>query len=76
MRSYNEDGRKFIRESLRLLREWRQSERQVKIPQKKRRHDGRPLPPKIVCIPRDIDHFIMNLPGSATEFLGTNVAGE
>ena len=55
-----------------LVKEWHK--KRVKIPQKVWK-DGklRAQPPKIVQIPRDISHFVMNLPGSAIEFLGTNI---
>ena len=51
------------------MKEWHDNEKEVVIPGKKGR--GKRLPPsEVFQIPRIVNHFVMNLPATAIEFLG------
>jgi hypothetical protein len=75
VQAFNEDGRDFIRASARRMKEWHDTRKEVQIPAKKWLSDEGSkrkviAPPDIVPIPETISHFVMNLPATATEFLG------
>ncbi|SCU91453.1 LAME_0E12574g1_1 [Lachancea meyersii CBS 8951] len=71
----NLDGRDFIRESPRLLAEWRQkTEARIVIPGGRRYKDSKTgetkrTEPQSVQIPQFYHHYVMNLPDSALTFL-------
>ncbi|KAL4918817.1 hypothetical protein BDW62DRAFT_210213 [Aspergillus aurantiobrunneus] len=72
---YNQDGRKFIQWSANALLE--EGPVQVSIPTKAKRsknNSGKqaqapPPPPEVYNRPTIFDHYVMNLPGTALEFL-------
>ncbi|KAM3160227.1 tRNA (guanine(37)-N1)-methyltransferase [Lachancea thermotolerans] len=72
---FNYDGREFIRESPRLLQEWRRSSGgAVTIPGGRRYKDPQTgetkrTAPREVAIPPFYHHYVMNLPDSALTFL-------
>jgi tRNA (guanine37-N1)-methyltransferase len=73
VKAFNEDGRDFIRASVRRMREWHVTEKKVEIPAKKSYGHGRkkyasPVP-TMIPIPETISHFVMNLPATAIEFV-------
>jgi tRNA (guanine37-N1)-methyltransferase len=74
VKAFNEDGREFIRHSTERMKEWRNREREVVIPLKgnghRRKRAKSPATADVVPIPALISHFVMNLPATATEFLG------
>jgi tRNA (guanine37-N1)-methyltransferase len=76
VRAYNEDGREFIRKSASRLKEWRDTVKKVEIRarnsfghrnKKTRLSDST----KVYLVPERISHFVMNLPATAIQFLGT-----
>lgn len=76
MRSYNEDGRAFIRKSAGRMKDWHEIQQKVEIPAKKTYGHGHkkklsPALSEIIPVPEIISHFVMNLPATAIEFLGT-----
>ncbi|CCD23859.1 tRNA (guanine) methyltransferase NDAI_0C01990 [Naumovozyma dairenensis CBS 421] len=82
VKPFNLDGGEFIRESPTLLKRWIDNEENGKIhvnikPTRKRHkknEDGTSEPVKLykeVVIPNEISHFVMNLPDSAIDFLGS-----
>ncbi|CCF60581.1 hypothetical protein KAFR_0K02270 [Kazachstania africana CBS 2517] len=88
VKPFNLDGGQFIRKSVDLLKELIESHEngQIKLAIKKQRKRHKknndseiktavaPQPQfKIIPIPREISHFVMNLPDSAIEFLGNFV---
>lgn len=78
-RSFNLDGREFIRQSPRLLKDWIESEGHVEKRKTIKRRKVDPQTSKNttlkevevtqVGIPKYISHFVMNLPDSAITFL-------
>lgn len=65
---YNLDGRECIRQSLKILRDWRSAEPEIKLPLKKKRALNKdPMSPQLV--PDYFSHYVMNLPHAAIEFL-------
>jgi len=75
VRAYCEDGRAFIRASTKRMNEWHEKEKEVKVPLKAsnaKKEKKTNLPTiRVLPIPRVISHFVMNLPATAIEFLGT-----
>ncbi|KAG0129338.1 guanine(37)-N1-methyltransferase [Tuber indicum] len=69
---HNLDGANFIRESIRTLlsRSRNPSTNKVSIPTPGKRGQKRPPPPTVIPVPPTFSHFVMNLPASATTFLG------
>lgn len=75
--AYNIDGREFIRNSIRELVKKAEAESSITIdaksPARKRTKTGdpnsKPDRPHRIPIPRTFQHYVMNLPGSAIEFL-------
>jgi hypothetical protein len=61
------DGRDFIKASIGYLKDWRQDGEEVVIENGQRK--GKRMVEKIP-IPAVVGHFVMNLPATATEFLG------
>lgn len=77
MIAFNEDGREFIRASTKRMKEWHDVEKEVVIPSKtshRLRHakNGATVA-QVVSIPQVINHFVMNLPATAIEFLGISL---
>jgi len=77
VKAYNEDGREFIRQSAMRMKEWHDTQKQIELPSKKTNvHKNKkrrsPPPKEVVPVPSLISHFVMNLPATAIEFLGTN----
>ena len=75
MRAYNEDGRQFIRESMKKLKDWNEKVGQIEIkPKKNIGHRRKKIrlsdPSTIIPVPKIISHYVMNLPATAIEFLG------
>lgn len=78
-RSFNLDGREFIRESPKLLEEWVKSEGHVEKrktikrrkvdPETSEKTTVREVEVTNVKIPKYISHYVMNLPDSAITFL-------
>ena len=80
VRAYNEDGRDFIRTSVRRMKNWHDTEKEVVIPSKtSHRHKqgkyGSASAAQVFSVPQVISHFVMNLPATAIEFLGTALKG-
>jgi tRNA (guanine37-N1)-methyltransferase len=74
VKAFNEDGRDFIRASRGRMKKWNETQKQVVLPSKAWRSDKRkPVPPEVIPVPELINHFVMNLPASAIEFLGTTL---
>ncbi|KAM0279309.1 hypothetical protein ACHAQH_004656 [Verticillium albo-atrum] len=72
VRSFNQDGRDFIHESARLVLEASRRGDEVVIQPKtsRNRSPGDPIPePKRIPLPPTVNHFVMNLPASATTFV-------
>jgi tRNA (guanine37-N1)-methyltransferase len=73
VRPFCEDGRAFIRASTKRMREWHDTEKEVEVPLKvwdAKKKKGLPTS-HVFTIPPVVNHFVMNLPASAIEFLGT-----
>ncbi|CCH60157.1 hypothetical protein TBLA_0C03550 [Henningerozyma blattae CBS 6284] len=85
VKPFNYDGAEFIKKSPMLLKEWieQQPDGIIKLPikhrKKKRRinddtksilQEKREIETKNITIPFEINHFVMNLPDSAIDFLG------
>jgi tRNA (guanine37-N1)-methyltransferase len=74
VKAFNEDGREFIRASVRRMKEWYDTEKEVVIPGKPaggKKGKGKKLTPAVVFrIPNIVNHFVMNLPATAIKFLG------
>lgn len=70
VKAFNEDGHKFIREAADMvLRSSQRGDCAVLVPKPSRSRSQPQPPPVRVPIPPTISHFVMNLPGSAIEFL-------
>jgi len=71
VKAFNEDGRDFIRASRGRMKKWNETQKQVILPSKAWRSYKRkpPVPPEVIPVPQLINHFVMNLPASAIEFL-------
>ena len=75
VRAFNQDGRDFIRASRGYLKEWHDTEKEVIIEKKATGHQRKrkgATEKERIPIPRTVDHFVMNLPATATEFLGND----
>ena len=71
MKPFCEDGRAFIRSSARRMKEWHETEKEVEIPLKGWDAKKKGLPrSQVFPIPPVVNHFVMNLPATAIEFLG------
>ncbi|KAJ2894890.1 hypothetical protein MKZ38_007113 [Zalerion maritima] len=73
LRPFNQDGRLFIPWTAKDVLRASKQEKEVTIPGKKpfRGSSKRPTPDTVIPIPPTISHFVMNLPASAPEFLGS-----
>lgn len=76
VKTFNDDGREFIRNSPRLMLDWANNVKKVekKKPRKKRRVDPSNATPtendvESINIPMYISNYVMNLPDSALTFL-------
>jgi tRNA (guanine37-N1)-methyltransferase len=73
VKPFCEDGRAFIRSSAKRMKEWHGTEKEVEIPLKKgwdaKKKKASPIS-QVLPIPPVVNHFVMNLPATAIEFLG------
>lgn len=69
---YNEDGRVFIRNSVKYLADFAASHPQLEM-SPKRGSRSNPKSKELVAVPKYFSHFVMNLPDSALEFLDAYV---
>ena len=74
VKSYNLDGGQFIDQSVSLLENWISEEPLIKLPIRRKKHDKNIKPDekrfKVIPIPLQVNHYVMNLPDSAIDFLG------
>jgi tRNA (guanine37-N1)-methyltransferase len=54
------------------MKEWSEKDNEVRIPAKKGRGGKITTPAHVYRIPNLVSHFVMNLPATAIEFLGTS----
>ena len=66
---YNQNGHSFIRFSARAVLEAHRTKKVVVLRPPKQWGNKPRKPDKVIPIPATISHFVMNLPGSAPEFL-------
>jgi tRNA (guanine37-N1)-methyltransferase len=57
------------------MKEWSEKDKEVQIPAKKGRGGNITTPAEVHRIPSLVSHFVMNLPATAIEFLGTPIKG-
>lgn len=57
------------------MKEWSEKDKEVRIPAKKGRGGNITTPAQVYRIPSLVNHFVMNLPATAIEFLGTSIKG-
>ena len=75
VKAYNEDGRDFIRTSVKNLYKFSTLWGKILVPPKIKHSRSNPIPPeqmpppRIYYIPPTFNHFVMNLPATAVEFL-------
>lgn len=77
VKAFNEDGRDFIRTAVKNWYKFSTQWGKVLVPPKIKHSRSNPIPleqmppPKIYYIPPTFSHFVMNLPATAVEFLGS-----
>ena len=75
MRPFCEDGRAFIRASIKRMKEWHETQEEVEVAVKSSNVKKKGLQTsRVFAVPPLVNHFVMNLPASAIEFLGTYLA--
>jgi len=79
--AHNEDGRDFIRRSVKDLYKLSQSEwGKILVPPKIKSSKSNPIPLHLIPpaavyhVPPTFSHFVMNLPATAVEFLGAFIS--
>lgn len=74
MRPFNQDGHTFISYAVNELIELSATGNNTVTIPAKRKFKAKPsevLPPTILTLPTTVNHFVMNLPASAIDFLGS-----